>query len=159
MTNDTEIAIEAHRPLPALLDNAKHLVIDELHRRLQEEGYATIRESHGCVFRFIDADGSRLTDLADSAKLSKQAVGEVVDDLERLGFVERAPHPLDGRAKIIRLTKQGQEAQATARRIFTDIERELAERYGARRMAILREVLEQITEEGVELAQPNAAAA
>ena len=157
MTKTTEISTPS-RPLPALLDNTKHLVIDELHRRLDERGYTTIRESHGCVFRFIDAEGSRLTDLADSANLTKQAVGEVVDDLERLGYVERAPHPVDGRAKIIRLTEQGQEGQAAARRIFADIERELAQRFGERRMATLREVLEEITTERIGFAEPESAA-
>jgi DNA-binding MarR family transcriptional regulator len=157
VTKTTEISTPS-RPLPALLDNTKHLVIDELHRRLDEQGYTTIRESHGCVFRFIDAEGSRLTDLADSANLTKQAVGEVVDDLERLGYVERAPHPVDGRAKIIRLTEQGQEGQAAARRIFADIERELAQRFGERRMATLREVLEEITTERIGFAEPESAA-
>ena len=157
MTKTTEISTPS-RPLPALLDNTKHLVIDELHRRLDKHGYTTIRESHGCVFRFIDAEGSRLTDLADSANLTKQAVGEVVDDLERLGYVERAPHPVDGRAKIIRLTEQGQEGQAAARRIFADIERELAQRFGERRMATLREVLEEITTERIGFAEPESAA-
>ncbi|HSI80534.1 MAG TPA: MarR family transcriptional regulator [Solirubrobacterales bacterium] len=145
-------------PLPGLFDAAKHLLIDELHRRLGEEGYTTIRESHGCVFRFIDAEGSRLTDLAERARLTKQAVGEVVDELQELGYVERAPHPADGRAKIIRLTDLGQEGQAAARRIFAEIERELAARYGERRVATLRQVLEEIAEDGIGPARPEAAA-
>lgn len=157
MTKTTHTPTET-TPLPGLFDQARHLVIDELHRRLGEEGYATIREAHGCVFRFIDTEGSRLTDIAERARLTKQAVGEVVDDLQELGYVERAPHPADGRAKIIRLTELGVEGRTAARRIFADIERELAERYGERRMAILREVLEDITEDGIGLVQPEAAA-
>lgn len=148
MTKTTDTPTDT-TPLPGLFDDARHHVIEELHRRLGDEGYATIRESHGCVFRFIDAEGSRLTDLADRARLTKQAVGEVVDDLEDLGYVERAPHPVDGRAKIIRLTKLGQEGQRAARRVFADIERDLSERFGEQRMATLREVLEEITAEGV----------
>ena len=85
MTKTTDIPTQT-TPLPGLFDEARHLVIEELHRRLGEEGYTAIRESHGCVFRFIDAEGSRLTDLADRARLTKQAVGEVVDDLEGLGY-------------------------------------------------------------------------
>ena len=65
-----------------------------------------MREGHGCVFGFIDLDhGSRLTDLADRSGLTKQAVGEAVAELERKGYVERVPDPLDGRAKIIKLTR------------------------------------------------------
>ena len=96
------------------------------------------------MFRFIHEGGSRLTELAESSGLSKQAVGEVVDDLEKLGYVERAPDPEDGRAKVIRLTEQGADAQRTALEIFADIERDFAERYGAERVALMRELLEEI---------------
>ena len=61
--------------------------------RLNEAGHPAIRQGHGCVFRFIHEGGSRLTDLAESSGLTKQAVGEVVADLEELGYVERAPDP------------------------------------------------------------------
>ena len=131
-------------PLPPLLGEVKELAIAELHRRLQEEGFEQIRQGHGCVFRFIDVEGSRLTDLADRSQLTKQAVGEVVTDLERMGYVERVPDAADGRAKIIRLTGPGIEAHHAAVRIFGEIEARWAERYGEERIALLRELLEEI---------------
>jgi DNA-binding MarR family transcriptional regulator len=131
-------------PLPWLLTELKQAAIDELHRRLAERGYTEIRDGHGCVFRFIDAEGSRLTDLAERSGYTKQAVGEVVVDLEGLGYVERTPDPADGRAKIIRLTERGREAFAAAMTIFADIERDWAERVGEERMATVREVLEEL---------------
>jgi len=131
-------------PLPALLDDAASMGFAELRRRLAEAGHPVIRPGHGCVFRFIHEGGSRLTDLADSAGLTKQAVGEVVGELEGLGYVERAADPGDGRAKVIRLTELGADARRTALAIFADMEREWAERYGAERVAIMRELLEDI---------------
>jgi DNA-binding MarR family transcriptional regulator len=131
-------------PLPWLLTELKQAAIDELHRRLAEQGYPEIRDGHGCVFRFIEAEGSRLTDLAERSGYTKQAVGEVVVDLEGLGYVERMPDPADGRAKIIRLTERGREAFAAAMTIFADIERDWAERVGEERMATVREVLEEL---------------
>jgi DNA-binding MarR family transcriptional regulator len=131
-------------PLPALLDGAKELVVAELHRRLADEGYPEIRPGHGCVFRFIEDDGSRLTELAERADCTKQAVGEVVAQLEALGFVERLPDPWDGRAKIIRLTKRGRDSRRAALRIFADIERRWAEEVGPDRMAALRDTLEAV---------------
>jgi DNA-binding MarR family transcriptional regulator len=131
-------------PLPALLDEVKQMAVDELHRRLHEEGHAQVRPGHGCVFRFVDAEGSRLTELAERARMTKQAVGEVVADLEQLGYVERAPDPQDGRAKLIKLTELGAEARRTALAIFADMERAWAERYGAERVAAMRELLEDI---------------
>jgi DNA-binding MarR family transcriptional regulator len=129
-------------PLPPLLGELKELAIAEVHRRLHQEGYSEIRPGHGCVFRFIDTQGSRLTDLAERSGYSKQAVGEVTGDLEALGYVERIPDPLDGRAKTIRLTEHGRDAQAAALRIFSEIERRWAEQLGEERIAQLRETVE-----------------
>jgi DNA-binding MarR family transcriptional regulator len=133
-------------PLVPLLGELKELAIEELHRRLNEEGHPEIRPGHGCVFRFIDPEGTRLTVLADRSGFTKQAVGEVVDQLESLDYLERVPDPADGRAKIIRLTGRGLDGMTAARRIFADLEREWAARFGEERIAQLRETLELILE-------------
>ncbi len=132
-------------PLPALLDDLSHMGFMEFRARLAEAGHPTIRQGHGCVFRFIHEGGSRLTDLAERSGLTKQAIGEVVADLEGLGYVERAPDPLDGRAKVIKLTKLGAGAHEVALEIFADIERDWADRFGAERVAAMRELLEDLT--------------
>jgi DNA-binding MarR family transcriptional regulator len=142
VTNITQTA--TWTPLPALLDDLASKSFSEFQKRLTEAGHPAIRLGHGCVFRFIHEGGSRLTELAESSGLSKQSVGEVVDDLEELGYVERAQDPQDGRAKVIRLTEQGADAHRTALGIFGDIERDWAERYGAERVATMRELLEEI---------------
>ena len=142
----TEIT-QTWTPLPALLDDLADFGFAEFHRRLNEAGHPSIRQGHGCVFRFIHEEGSRLTELADSSGLTKQAVGEVVADLEGLGYVERAPDPEDGRAKLIKLTELGGEARRTAVEIFEDIERAWAERFGAERVAAMRELLEEVVAE------------
>ena len=131
-------------PLPALLGAVKESVVDELHRRLADEGHAEIRPGHGCVFRFIEPDGSRLTEIAARSGLTKQAVGEVVSDLERLGYLERVPDSSDGRAKLLRLTARGREGVRAAERIFDDIEARWGERFGQERIALLRQTLEEI---------------
>jgi glyceraldehyde 3-phosphate dehydrogenase len=64
--------------------------------RLADEGYGDIREGYGCVFGFIDIDnGSRLTDLAERAGLTKQAVAEVIPELKGKlhGTAVRVPTP------------------------------------------------------------------
>jgi DNA-binding MarR family transcriptional regulator len=145
-TTPPDWQVHARRPLPALLNEVKEMAVAELHARLGDEGYGDIRPGHGCVFRFVEPDGSRLTDLAERAALTKQAVGEVVDDLQALGYVERVADPEDGRAKIIRLTDQGRQAAGTAERLFADIEARWAAEIGERRMATLRAALEALTE-------------
>jgi DNA-binding MarR family transcriptional regulator len=133
------------RPLPALLTGVKLAAIDKLRDRIADAGHPDIREGHGCVFGFIDLDhGSRLTDLAAGAGLTKQAVGEAVTELERLGYVTRVPDPQDGRAKIIKLTDRGMDAVIKGRRIFAEIEADWAEQIGPELMASFREAATRI---------------
>jgi DNA-binding MarR family transcriptional regulator len=134
-------------PLIRLLDVALDGFSAELTRRVAATVYSDIRVSHGCVFGTIDPEGTRLTDLAERAHMTKQSVGEVASDLEQRGYVERVPDPSDGRAKIIRLTERGRDAQAVGRGLIDDIEREWAERFGTERIVALREALEAITAE------------
>jgi DNA-binding MarR family transcriptional regulator len=135
------------RPLPALLTEVKLAAIDKLRARIADAGHPEIREGHGCVFGFIDLEhGSRLTDLALSAGLTKQAVGEAVSELERLGYVSRVPDPGDGRAKIIKLTDRGMDAVIKGRRIFGEIEREWAKQIGPELVASMRQAALRIVE-------------
>ena len=120
---------------------------EDLERRVAETPYSDIRITHGCVFGNIDPEGTRLTDLAERARMTKQSVGEVTTDLEQRGYVERVPDPSDGRAKIIRLTERGRAAQALGIGLIDELEQEWAERFGAERVAALRDALEAITGE------------
>jgi DNA-binding MarR family transcriptional regulator len=76
--------------------------------------------------------------------MTKQSIGEIVDDLASRGYVERFPDPADRRAKLIRLTRKGEEAQAVGLELFATVERRLGERYGAEQVAQLRDLLEEI---------------
>ena len=137
--------ITFQRPIPALLTQVKNAALQKLFVRMAEEGYGDVREGHGCVFGFIDMEnGSRVTDLAEAAGLTKQAVGEAVAELERLGYLERAACPDDGRAKIIKLTERGRDAALAGRRMFAQIEQEWADELGEELVKSLREAAERI---------------
>jgi DNA-binding MarR family transcriptional regulator len=142
----TEPEQPTRAPMIRLLSLAITDFSEELYRRFAAAGYGDIRPGHGCVFGNIDPDGSRLTDMAQRARMTKQTVGEVASDLERRGYLERIPDPTDGRVKIIRLTDRGYEAQRVGRRLIDEIERDWAERYGEADIAGLRETLEAITD-------------
>ena len=133
------------RPLPAVLTEVKNAAVAKVLQRAAGAGHPDIREGYGCVFGFIDLEhGSRLTELAERAGLTKQAVGEAVTDLERIGYVTREPDPEDGRAKIIKLTDHGLDAYWTARRLFAEIEQEWADELGEEVLATFRETAERI---------------
>jgi DNA-binding MarR family transcriptional regulator len=131
-------------PLPGLLEIASEAMLAEFRAALVEAGYGDIRPTHGCVFRFVRGDGMRLTELASLAGITKQSAGEAVDDLARLGYVERFPDPADRRAKLIRLTARGEEARGVGAGLFAELEKRWAERYGSDRLADLRQMLEEI---------------
>lgn len=140
-----------------LLDTATEAYLAEFRQQLEEAGYADIRPTHGCVFRFVREDGMRLTELATHADMTKQSVGEIVDDLVDHGYVERIPDPEDRRAKLIRLTEKGTEAQRVGFGLINEIEARWAERFGAERVAELREVLEEVVAELAPHAVPELA--
>jgi DNA-binding MarR family transcriptional regulator len=130
--------------LPALLDLATEAMYTDFRALIDDTPYTDIRPTHGCVFRFVHDDGMRLTELASKAGLTKQSVGEVVDDLTRLGYIERFPDPTDKRAKLIRLTAKGLDAQRIGYSKFAAVEEQWAEAFGADRIADLRSLLEDI---------------
>ena len=139
-TQETDLKI----PLTGLLDVAKEALLREFEQELASAGYGDIRPTHGCVFRFVRDEGMRLTRLAELAGITKQSTGELVDDLVNLGYVERVPDPEDRRAKLIRLTDKGRTAQRIGFGLIVDLEKRWAERFGAERLARLRETLEEI---------------
>ncbi len=136
-----DCAAGTRRDLVGLLYSAADALTTELSARMQEAGYADVRGAHSCVFANIEPDGMRLTELAERAGMTKQAVGEAVTDLERLGYAERVADPGDGRAKIIRLTDRGHAAQQAGFQVIADIEDEWAERLGAKRVRKMRSLL------------------
>jgi DNA-binding MarR family transcriptional regulator len=103
------------------------------------------------VFQHIEADGSRLTDLAERAQITKQSMGYLVDYLEQRGYLERRPDPTDRRVALICLTDRGWDQIRAALSIINAIERDWARRIGKRRVEQLRDVL---TELGATSARP-----
>lgn len=131
-------------PLHGLLEFAYNAVIEEFRDELERSGFSDIRLVHGCVFRYMNERGLRLTEIAERGNMTKQSAGEVVDDLVALGYVERVPDPDDRRAKIVRFTERGEAAQSAGFRLLAEIEKRWGERYGAERIAGMRATLEEI---------------
>jgi DNA-binding MarR family transcriptional regulator len=96
------------------------------------------------LFQRLDRNGSRLTDLAQAAQMSKQAAAFVVDDLEASGYVERVPDPTDRRARLILVTGRGRDLVAVALVEQRRIEAEWEAAVGAQRMSDLRDTLEEL---------------
>jgi DNA-binding MarR family transcriptional regulator len=121
------------------------LAINELvSEKLAERGFGDLRPAHGTIGQHIADRGSRVTELAKLAQVSKPTVVYLVNDLERLGYVERSADPADGRATLIRLTERGTRAQDEARTIVAELEQDWSEALGREDFATLRALLERL---------------
>lgn len=145
----TEVPIASRwsrSPLPDLLADTREIALARMHDRLADKGFPQLRYKHGCVYRFIDDDGSRLTDLAERSGLTKQGVAEAVDELVQLGYAERSAAPHDRRTKIIRLTTRGRAGQRAAEEVLAEFEQSWTDRFGKDQVEAFRRIMEQIIE-------------
>jgi DNA-binding MarR family transcriptional regulator len=124
-------------PIGQLLGRLLSSFRGELYRRAREGGYDDIREAHLQVFGAIDWTGTRLTDLASRAQMTLPSMSELVDELQRRGYVERRADPTDGRAKLIRLTRKGRRFLAEGVRAVREIEASYSAIVGEERYAVL----------------------
>ena len=89
-----------------------------------------IRRAHLQLMPHLDLDGTRITELARRAEITKQAVGQLVSDMERAGYVERFGDPDDQRAKIVKLTQRGRDAILDGLTVFSELAAELGGEVG-----------------------------
>ena len=108
---------------------------------LATAGFEDLTPAQARVFARIAPSGSRLTDLAAQAGITKQSAGFLVDQLERGGYVERVPDPADGRARLVRIAERGARSVDASRGIVDQVEAEWTAHLGERRMAQLRHIL------------------
>lgn len=124
-----------------LLLRAARLLNERAISRIQAEGAAGVRLSHTALLPHIDFEGTRVVDLAARVGVTKQAVSKMVDELEALGLLERAPDPDDRRAKRVRFTEKGLRSMLYGLEVLRALEEELAGELGPARMDELRETL------------------
>ena len=116
-----------------------------LNARLRERGYPDVRLAHSALFAHIDPEGTRSSELAERAGMTKQGMGQLVADLEKKGYIERVKDPEDGRARVVRLTKKGLRHVRDAREIIGEIEEAYARRLGDGRLETLGAILNNLS--------------
>ena len=99
---------------------------------------------HTALISNLDIEGTRISLLAERAGVSKQAMGQLVDELERDGFVVRLPDPSDRRATLIKFTERGWQFLQDAYQVKLDIEATYATILGPEQFATLRSLLDTL---------------
>ncbi|GAA4589286.1 MarR family winged helix-turn-helix transcriptional regulator [Planotetraspora phitsanulokensis] len=113
---------------------------------LAEAGYDDITLAQSRVFQRVGPNGTRVTDLAEQARISKQTATFLVDQLERAGYVERVPDPVDARARLVRIAARGEACVAIARVVESEVEAEWTRHLGKRDADHLRRALTRLRE-------------
>lgn len=137
-------ATEELRTLGALLRVPFEALLDHVFDKLGEAGFDDVRPAHGAVLRNIARDGSRITELAERARMTKQSMAELVEYLRKRGYIELVSDQSDGRAKLARLTARGWKVHGTLVRSSREFEMECARSLGEEKWRRLRALLEEL---------------
>ena len=135
---------DRHATLGALLRRPYEHMHGWLYGELAARGYPEVRPGFSVVLRHVAAAGSRTTDLAALAGMTKQSMAYLVEQMAAVGLVEVTADARDGRAKLVRLTARGEEVVTTGVRLAAECERTFAEAIGAAKMAQLRSLLGEL---------------
>ncbi|MBJ7354733.1 MAG: MarR family transcriptional regulator [Thermoleophilaceae bacterium] len=127
--------------LAIIIAGANRALAERLSADLATAGFDFMRPGFGYVMRSLGDDSATLTELAERLDVSKQALKKVVDEMESIGLIERHPHAVDKRAKLLMLSAAGLRARAAALATSAQIEAELRERIGEDAVDATRAVL------------------
>lgn len=114
-------------------------------------GFDDLRPAHGNVLEHLGHDdGLRISQLAERSSMTSQSIGELVDDLELKGYVERRVDHTDRRTKPVYLTERGLATVSASLRAVMDQEDEIKRRLGRSQYAELRDMLAALGDFGIE---------
>ncbi len=97
---------------------------------LQTTDFEGIRHTHLNLLRHLDAEGTRMTDLAARSKLTKAAITALVRSCRDLGFVSVENKVDDGRTRVVRFTARGCDLMLLIEKTVGSIERRVRLRLG-----------------------------
>lgn len=124
-----------------LLNNALRRFESRVVELLKTAGHAEVTPAHINATRHLDVGGTRLTDMAQRAVMTKQSMSELVGQLEALGLVTRRADPADGRARLVHFTAEGLDWLDDFRRAVLKAEAEAATSMGEDTMRLIKEAL------------------
>jgi DNA-binding MarR family transcriptional regulator len=113
-----------------LLNEAVHRFETSVLEKMATAGHGECTLSHINVTRNLDVQGTRATELARRASMTKQSLGELVAQLEELGIVKREQDPTDGRAKVVLFTERGRDWLEHFHAVLEQTEKEMENELG-----------------------------
>jgi DNA-binding MarR family transcriptional regulator len=111
---------------------------------LHIRGFSDITLFHTVLISNLDTRGAQISAIAEKAGITKQAMGQLVNDLEKKGYVKKTKSADDSRAYMINFTERGKEALLAAYEVKVIIENEYKELLGIDNLESLREILKTL---------------
>ena len=141
--------------LGLLLARAYQEFVRQLRADLAGRGFDDLGRSDGFVFRALDGRPMTVSALAGRLEVTKQAAGQIVEDMEGRRYLRRRPDPGDARARLVELAPRGRAALAAARAFHRRYERQLVRAHDAAAVATLRAVLVDVAGGEAEAVDPR----
>lgn len=138
----TKSAAESNQAIAYRLSNNLSRLLREFSRDferriwqgLAERGYPDIRPSHSAVIANLGMGAVRVTELAERAQVTQQAMGKMLKELERMGYIARGIDGGDKRAKEIRLTELGVALAADSQQVVDHVRAYYERKIGSARL-------------------------
>ena len=132
------------RPLIALIDRANRAFQNHMVEAQHRLGHPVVKHAHNAVFGTLLEEGSRASDMATRAGITRQSMGEVVREMVDLGILEMQPDPEDRRAKLVTYTDEGRALASDGYQHLIDLEKRFADEFGEEEYALVRKFLERL---------------
>jgi DNA-binding MarR family transcriptional regulator len=111
---------------------------EDIHAALREAGFGDLGPAHANVFPFVPAEGITISALAELARVRKQTMAQAVEQLERMGYVERRPNQRDRRSRLVFLTERGESVKPVTHAMAAQVEEHWAELTSREELEALR---------------------
>jgi len=129
-----ELAAIRSRNLRQLLLHSSRVVNNAIIRDLIRRGYTDLRSTHTALLSNLDQDGNTITEIAERAGMTKQAMGRIADELEKKGYILRQELQEDRRVRLVRFTDTGWELMLESFEVLSDLEQSYAKLIGKKHM-------------------------
>ena len=129
--------------LPRILREFSRDLDRRVTEKLRERGHPAISLSHQIVFSNLGLGSTRVTELADRAQITQQAMGKTLRELENLGYLQRAVDATDRRARAISMTDKGLALVEDAVEVIEEVRAEYAAKIGAQELEELESRLRE----------------
>ena len=142
--NQEELLALRQQNIGRLFQRAARAYSELALEKLKAYGYDGLTLFHTTLIANLDIEGTRITTLAQRAGVTKQAMGQVVVELEERGYIETLDDPADKRATVVKFTQQGWQFLQDAYRVKLEIEAEYTRILGKEQMGQLWKLLQTL---------------